>query len=108
MTAQGQLEKQVADFSKGEAALLNSADWEKAVPTVPEETDETQEDEEIEAILEHQLYDPDNDLWQFKLRWKGLGSKFDSWHLEADLPQLSEMIKDYSAKLAVQEEQDEE
>ena len=26
MIAQGQLEKQVADFSKGEAALLNSAD----------------------------------------------------------------------------------
>ena len=61
------------------------------------ETSSDEEAEDVERILDHNVYDAESDLWEFQVRWQGYGpeSDRDSWHQESDLPHLTEMINEY-------------
>ena len=42
-----------------------------STPTLIPETSSDEEAEEVEKILDHNVYDAESDLWEFQVRWQG-------------------------------------
>ena len=52
----------------------------------------SESEDDVDSIVDHNVYDIDQDLWEYKVRWSGYTPEHDSWHTEADLPTLNAMI----------------
>ena len=51
------------------------------------------DDHEIEKIMEHVKVDEDD--YDYCVRWKGWGPKWDTWHSQEDLMGCQQLIEDY-------------
>jgi hypothetical protein len=87
--------KRAAAPSIAEDAEAEQSPAKTSTLTLIPETSSDEEAEEVEKILDHNVYDTESDLWEFRVRWQGWGPEADSWHQESDLPHLSEMIGQY-------------
>ena len=65
----------VADEAEAEQSSAKTS-----TPTLIPETSSDEEAEEVEKILDHNVYDAESDLWEFQVRWQGWGPEADSWH----------------------------